>query len=312
MEQPVSHLDQYDESHRNAVLDALYRNRTPGWSFTGHLLGISFDRVSLLNSTLRCESAEHICTSDGFVDFGAVAVLGDLALGVCCRKAAGNAVRLATVSLSITMHGALGAGDLTARSQLCSYDSKTRMSTALARIFSGSSLLCTVSGTFVALPASDAAASYEPRFRIAKHIEIPALEPDLLSDQEAAVFARVSGETLPVGRSFLSRFWGFDVRKSWAGGSGRLTVGPHLGNRVGHVQGGILCAFAAEVAYTARRNTFQLASMHATFHRPGESGALHGNALRVHKGRTTEVINTAVTDRTGTTVLFAQSTFCRS
>jgi len=297
---------------QNAVLDALVRNRTAGWSFTGHLLGISYDRIGDTNCMLRCSSANHVLDDAGRVDFGAVAVLGDMALGVCSREATGVSVRMATMSLGVTMHDAVGSGDLTARSQLCNHDPRAQISTALARIFCGNALLCTLNGVFKVLPAPERLATLDPRFRSDASVgDNRRVEPTGLSDCEARIYARVAGTAGASGASFLSRFWGFEVKTSRAGASGRVEVGPHIGNRVGHVQGGVLYAFAAEVARVAAGDAFRLVSMHATYHRPGEGGLLCANALRLHQGRTTSVINTAVTDGAGSTVLFAQSTYCR-
>ncbi|PYE25485.1 hypothetical protein C7410_10462 [Paraburkholderia silvatlantica] len=298
---------------QNAVLDALIRNRSPGWSFTGHLLGISYDRIGDTNCMLRCASADHVLDDIGRVDFGAVAVLGDLALGVCSREATGASVRMATMSIGLTMHDAIGQGDLTARSQLSSYDPRTRISTSLARIFCGNSLLCTLNGVFKVLPAPEGLATLDPRFRSNDSVgEYQCSELTDLTDREARIYSRVAGTASASGQSFLSRFWGFEVKTSRAGASGRVEIGPHIGNRVGHVQGGILYAFAAEVARVAAGGAFRLVSMHASYHRPGEGGVLCANALRSYQGRTTSVINTAVTDGAGCTMLFAQSTYCRA
>jgi uncharacterized protein (TIGR00369 family) len=300
-------------AHRHAVLDAIVRSRTPGWSFTGHLLGISYDRVSETNCMLRCVAMDRVYDDNGRIDFGAVAVLGDLALGICCREAADAAVRMATVSMTMTMHGTMGEGDLTARGQLCSYQPRSRVSTALARIFCGKALLCTVNAVFLALPAPDHLVTTEPLFRGESREDTDdELTVESLSEQEAKIYARVDSGGVHAGDSFLRRFWGFDIRKRHSGASGRLEVGPHTGNRVGHVQGGILFAFASEVAKKSSGSGFELASMHATYHRPGEGGVLEASALRAHQGRTTEVVNTVVTDHGGSTVLFTQSTFNRT
>ena len=53
------------------------------------------------------------------------------------------------------------------------------------------------------------------------------------------------------GQPFIRHFWGFLPQAARNAASCVMPVGPHVGNRVGYVQGGVLLGLAAVTATAA-------------------------------------------------------------
>ncbi len=90
-----------------------------------------------------------------------------------------------------------------------------------------------------------------------------------------------------------------------------MNNGIHVGNRVGHVQGGLLVGLAATTARAALPDTWTLASVTAAFVSPGESDALEANSTIAHQGRETAVTRTVVSGVGGRRVLEVLTTHAR-
>jgi acyl-coenzyme A thioesterase PaaI-like protein len=72
---------------------------------------------------------------------------------------------------------------------------------------------------------------------------------------------------------------------------GGLTIGPELGNRVGHLQGGALYSVAARAAgHALAEARWQLAEGSYQFLRPGEGRVLDAEATVLRGGRATAFV----------------------
>ena len=76
-----------------------------------------------------------------------------------------------------------------------------------------------------------------------------------------------------------------------------MVIGPHVGNRVGHVQGGILLGIAAATACDLAPDTMNLSNVSAWYISPGRGKSLTVRSRVMHAGRTIAAIRTQV--RTG-------------
>ena len=99
------------------------------------------------------------------------------------------------------------------------------------------------------------------------------------------------------GGSFVRHFWGVQSTHQPGGSHATVKNGPHIGNRVGHVQGGILLGLAAENASAALTPHWQLTALSAWYISPGEGRALKIRSKVVHHGRLVAVVRTEVTGK---------------
>ena len=79
--------------------------------------------------------------------------------------------------------------------------------------------------------------------------------------------------------------------------------GPHVGNRVGNVQGGILMGLAAVTAAAALPENFMLSTLAAAFISPGEGPALKRARAWCTKRQRLAVVRTEVLRSDGRRVL---------
>jgi hypothetical protein len=107
--------------------------------------------------------------------------------------------------------------------------------------------------------------------------------------------------------SFIQNFWGGAPRHSTQGANNRVTIGAHIGNRVGHVQGGILLGFAATNACAAAPSSMMLSNVSAWYISPGRGEKLVIRSRILHTGRTTAVVRTEIKTIGGERVLEAVS-----
>src|SRR5262249_21953832 len=136
------------------------------------------------------------------------------------------------------------------------------------------------------------------------------LAPDQLEPDEAQFLANVRqaqrrAET--AGTSVEDELIDFAWRQPDAGSAdggpdavGQLTIGPELGNRVGHLQGGALYAPAARAAHHGLgEDGWRLAAGTYQFLRPGEGELLIARATILRRGRAVAFARTQLdVDRT--------------
>ena len=136
--------------------------------------------------------------------------------------------------------------------------------------------------------------------------EPPLLEERDLAPDELAILRHA--EKVLERRPFMRHFWGFLPQATPGGASCVMPNGPHVGNRVGFVQGGILLGLGAATASAALPDTWLLSAITAAFISPGQGPALEARASLVHQGQRVATVRTEVRRSDGRRVLEAMST----
>ncbi|MEO8104496.1 MAG: acyl-CoA thioesterase domain-containing protein, partial [Betaproteobacteria bacterium] len=132
-----------------------------------------------------------------------------------------------------------------------------------------------------------------------------------LTDQERIIMARADA-ALQQGGSFISAFWGVECRASDNGAVSTTANGAHVANRVGHLQGGVQLGIAGLTAAAALgADDWLMTSIDASYLRPGEGAQFRGSAEVLHRGRSTAVVMTKLTDEQDRVIMTAASTHAK-
>jgi acyl-coenzyme A thioesterase PaaI-like protein len=139
------------------------------------------------------------------------------------------------------------------------------------------------------------------------------LAEDTLEAHETEVLARADRAlNSTVGkRGFLRHFWGFLPETISDGARCQIDNGPHLGNRVGHMQGGLQLGMAIITAEAALPAGWRVAGISAFFLSAGEGSGITAHSRIEHHGRNTAVVRTTLTTQSGRRVLDAVTTHLR-
>ena len=283
---------------REQVLRAIAANREPGYHFCGNFLGIaSFGMES--GDGLLLETGAHCADADGQAHIGAVAVLADLALALSVRAVVNDSVRLATVSLNLQFTGLARTGRLEAVSGFEGFFQQAAGRQGLARVSlaSDAGQVCFGSGAFMVMPTPAGMVLPVAPWGGAQAAGLPSLRESDLREDEAWIL-RHAGAALETAREtrsgFLDHFLGYTPRPVSGGATCTMQNGPHVANRVGHVQGGIQLGLAAVTASAALPAGWTLSGMSACYLKPGEGEALTADSHIIHQGRHTAVVRTRV------------------
>ncbi|HET8696941.1 MAG TPA: acyl-CoA thioesterase domain-containing protein [Gammaproteobacteria bacterium] len=290
------------------MLRAIALNRTPGFHFPGNFVELSFDRVD--GSSARV-SYETDAQDPG--DFGSLAVLADFALGTAVRTGLDPATRLATVSMTLELAAAPRAGIVTAAAQCHGFvgEGDGRIGRGRVVLEDASGEIGYGSGAFMVLKPRPQVALHPVPLRKRGDPEPPVLAARDLAPEELRILRHADAALERAARTaqpFSRHFWGFLPQPAPGGAMCVMPNGPHVGNRVGYVQGGILLGLAVATAEAALPETWMLSAVAAAFVSPGEGPALRAQASLVHRGQRVSVIRTEVTRGDGRRVLEAVST----
>lgn len=287
---------------RSRVLRAIALNRAPGFHFAGNFLDFSYDDVSPAGSRLSLEPGPHCTDANGEVDLGSLAMLADLALAATVRANLERSTRLATVSMNLELTGAPRRGRLDAVARFHGFfrEGSGRLGQASVVVAHGGAEVAFGSGSFMALRPPAGVTMHPAPNRRRDDPAPPPPDEDALERDERRILRRADAALAHVaaeGGSFVERFWGYAPRRLAAGASGAMENGPHVGNRVGHAQGGILLGLAAVTAAAALPASWALTGISGWYVSPGEGAAQRARSEIVHHGRLTAVIRTAITGR---------------
>jgi acyl-coenzyme A thioesterase PaaI-like protein len=295
------------EQVRSRVLRGIALNRQPGLHFPGNFLDVSFDRVARGASRLSVDPGPWCAQADGQTDLGSLAMLADLALAVCMRARLGRATRLATVSMHLQFTGVPRLGRLVADSEFQEFfrGATGRLGMSRVEIAGRAGQVCHGSGSFMALDPPKHVTLHPVPLRSRKSPEPLRLDEKHLHPEERKILGRADA-ALAQGGTFIDDFWG--IRP----GNGECTLenGLHVGNRVGHAQGGIMFGMAAATACTALPAGWMLSGISAWYVSPGDATVLRARSKVVHQGRLTAVVRTQITGKNRRRVLEVVTTHC--
>ena len=296
---------------RARVLHAIAGNRIPGLHFAGHFLGLEWREVTADTASMAIADGPHCRDADGAVNLVTLGILADNVLATPTRTEAPPGARLGTVHLQLHFTGAPITGDLNAEARLLgrSEGAALQQSLSSGTISAKGKTVCHASGEFVLLDAPPGVTlaplpwqrSAPPLIAPVDAGELDPNERTILRTCDAAL-AKASPQT-----AFIQHFWGGVPRRNAHGASSRAPIGPHIGNRVGHVQGGALLGLAAINARAAAPATMMLSNVSAWYISPGRGAALSIRSRVVHTGRTIAVVRTEIKTPTGERVLEALS-----
>lgn len=296
------------EQIRQRVLRALALNRTPGYHFPGNFIDLSFDRVASGDTRLSYEASEQDAG-----DIGSLAVAADFALGTAIRADLDPATRLATVSMTLELAAAPRAGIVAAAARCHGFvgEGDGRIGRARVTLEDRGGEIGYGSGSFMVLPPPPEVTLHPVPHRRRGDAGPPVLAEAELMPEELHILRHAEDaleRAVSSGQPFMRHFWGFLPEAARDGASCVMPNGPHVANRVGYVQGGILLGLAAATARAALPESWTLSALAATFIGPGEGAALEARSRVVHQGRRVSVVRTEVARSDARRTLEALST----
>ena len=288
------------------VQRSLALNREAKLTFPFVFMGLTGRKIGDDDLTVEFEDDGTFRDGNGELSWSALGVLADGALGVVTRMKAGPRVRPATVHIEVQMTGASTRGPIVSQGHFVTFSERDRIRQSLvtATIRSGETLIGHASGAFALLDLPEGETQMPHPF-------LPdGLEPEPLdtivfdSNERAALKSCERAEAAATEASpFIDRFW-CGVPKA-AEGKAHLSirVTPHLGNRAGHVHGGLLLGTAARVAGAALPGNMRVSNISAWFVSPGLGPRLKISSSVVQQGRNLAVVRTRVLGASGKLVL---------
>lgn len=297
---------------RDRVLRAIALNREPGFHFAGNFAQISFDRTDPEDTHVSVATGPHTDDRDGRANIGVIAMLADMALAACVRGGMDPSTRLATVSMSLQFTGVPARGPLQAASRFEGFHGAGAARQAQSRLVlhGADGAVCHGHGAFMPLEPPPGFKLF-PMPRGAR--AAPAIAERDMTREERTLVKHAEATLAGGDEDFLRRFWGFaDARRTKRGAACVLKNGMHVGNRVWHVQGGILVGLAASTAAAALPPNWTMTGIAAGFVSPGLGRALRAAAKVVHHGMVTAVVRTQVLGPGRRPVLEALTTHART
>lgn len=296
---------------RRRVLEGLALNRAPGFHFPGYFLAIEWPHLGQDSVVEAMQPGPHCCDAAGNVHPAALGVMIDTALATAPRLVIDPGARQATVQLNVTFTGHPARGPLRMETKLEGFSAGTAVRQSLARgeLYADGKPVAYGHGSFVVLPPPPSVQLAPLPWQAAERRAPSALTPEELDTSEREVY-RAAEKALAAAQSdhsFIEHFWDAIPRPARDGAQCRVKIGPHLGNRVRHVQGGILFGLAALTAQAAAPRHPMLSGISAWFVSPGQGDRLAVRSKAIHAGRSFAVVRTEVRTSAGALVLEAVS-----
>lgn len=294
---------------REHALRAIDADRTPGYHFAGHFLDVRWLDVTRDGARLLLPDASQCRSAGGAIDVTALSLFVDTSLSTVARRDTVPGARLGTIYLQMQFTDEQVFGDVVAETTLfgLGHHAPRRHAFTEATLSAGGKPFCRASGEFLSLEAPPGTVlaplpwqrDVPPAAHTADESTLSSRERQIMQAIDGAI-ARRDGE-----EAFIDRLWHGAPASGPAGATRRVVIGPHMSNRVGHVQGGILAGIAVATARDALPLPMALSNLSAWYISPGRGKVLYARSRPVHAGRSMAVVRTEITTGSGTLVLEA-------
>lgn len=283
---------------RHQTLRAISSNRAPGMHFAGYFFDFTAQRFEADGVEFTIAPGPHCVNAAGAVSRPALLYGADMTLAAANRVHLNPHVRTATLMLRVEFTGEPARGRLDISGRGMGFSPRTALpeSTCSGRVLCAGREVLRMSGTWVSPPAPPGAimrglpweggenGALRP---LLKQSELEAAERDCLRRVEKALREARNGDLLATLCDPI-------VKRTANGASGRLPVGLHIGNRVGHVQGGFLINAALATAEAAVPQHLLLTGASAWYISPGQGRAIRLRSTILQSGRNVAVVRTAL------------------
>ena len=296
-----------DKLIRRRVLLALAANRTAGFHYPGHLLGCVWPRVGESDLEETLPDTPYSRNVDGTINLAAFSVLLDTALATASRLKVERGARQATVHLHAQFTGAPLRGELRAHAHMHGRTAGAAIPQSLtdATVYADGDPVCRASATFVVLPPPPGVTIGPLPWQRQDIATVVLPKPKELDPEERKALNACNSALRRADhqRAFIEHFWGALPVPTESGARCTVRIGMHHGNRVGHVQGGLLLGLAAITARAAAPQHPQLSAIAAWYISPGQGRALKITSKRFHDGRSFAAVRTEIRNADGARVL---------
>jgi acyl-coenzyme A thioesterase PaaI-like protein len=252
----------------------------------------------------------HCVDARGLATPSALGLVIDGALSTALRLVVEPGARQATVHLHVQYTGHPPREALHAEASLEGFFAGDTVKQAITRgvLTSGDQTLAYATGTFVVLPPPPGA-KLAPLPWQQDRVPATPLERHELDEKERVVMraANAALRSADEQHAFFDRFLGIMPKPTATGATCRVKIGAQIGNRVGHVQGGILLGIAQSTASAAVPQHPAISNIAAWYVSPGRGEALTARSKVLHSGRSFAVVRTEVKNADGGLVLEAMS-----
>jgi acyl-coenzyme A thioesterase PaaI-like protein len=281
---------------RAQALRAVSSNRAPGFQFAGYFLGFTCKRYQTDGVEFFLAPSPQCMDANGNLSRVAVIYAADMALAAANRVFLDPNVRTATLMLRVEFTGepARGALEISGRGSGFSPLTALPESVCTGRVMSEGREVMRMSGTWVSPPAPKGVAMAGlPWEGGVDGNTLPLLKRRDLDVAEKATLRRVA-RTLDETQNgdLLSTMCNPVVKHLPNGATGKLPVGMHIGNRVGHVQGGFLLNAAIVTAEAAVPEHPITTGASSWFISPGQGKVISIRSTVLQSGRNVAVVRT--------------------
>lgn len=281
---------------RNQTLRAISSNRAPGLQFAGYFFNFTARRFETDGVEFTIDPGPHCADANGIVNRAALIYMADITLAGAIRVFVNPNSRTATLMLRVEFTGEPARGRLTASGRGGGFSPVT----ALPECVAAGNIMCEgrevlrMSGTWVAPPPPQGVvlrgSPWEGgengnQLPLLRRKDLEAAEKKVLRSVEKALREAQNGDLLGPLCNPL-------VKRTAKGAAGRLAVGMHIGNRVGHVQGGFSLHAALATAEAAVHDHPLITGASAWYISPGQGKVISSRSTVLQSGRNIAVVRT--------------------
>jgi acyl-coenzyme A thioesterase PaaI-like protein len=281
------------------MLRAISSNRAPGFQFAGYFLGFACRRYQTDGVEFFLAPSPQGVDANGNFSRVAVIYAADMALAAANRVYLDPNVRTATLMLRVEFTGepARGALEISGRGSGFSPHTALPESVCAGRVMSEGREVLRMSGTWVSPPAPKGVAMAGLPWEGGQDgNDLPLLMAREFDATEKAAVRRVARALREVdstpGGDLLASLCNPIVKRTKNGAVGKLPVGMHIGNRVGHVQGGFLLNAAIVTAEAAVPEHPITTGASSWFISPGQGKVISVRSTVLQSGRNVAVVRT--------------------
>ena len=300
------------------VLQALHAHRTPGWMYAGHYLGLACTHTEGDKIHMDMEVGPHCLGTDGRVSMTALSILTDVGQAVAVRSRFGRTVRIATLSMRLSWGCLPSSGRVTAVAQLLLHPEGGAIHTGMTSVqvfTTDGTLCCTGEASFAVLDNRRGTAEHPLAQRSTLEGVLPLAVQSLDAREQVVWHAACAAAQPEAARlGFEAAFYGIAPEADPAKlghAQCRVHRALHLGNRVGHIQGGVLLGTACDTVKAAMGPGWQLRDISAQFVEAASEDYVDAQAQPLRLGRNASFVECQLRSPEGRTVLCAQANFVR-